>query len=598
MITGNSQKKQTIVERFIDSGINISPSTLEFILNLDKPLEKVNILIKEASFIPKFNGHLTIQFLKQSQNEEILRALKRISIKLDVISPSKEILTKKKIISVSEFEVFSKKEPFKKEKQEINASVEKSKKIETSIEPKHSKIPDFKKENSLKQNKEKTKKIKPFGSTKSAFGFKPIAKEYSSDCVVLKDPTGKLYTNGDYDDFYALTVDKFNKLYKLMKERGEAKASLNINNIIRNKEKIEISTIGLVKDIRQTKKGNFFITLEDMTGTINVLVRQDDENQDNFKTAERTISDQMLFVEGTYSPGEFGKSGIIFAHYVTKIDIKGGNKPNKSPDPVSIVLLSDTHIGSKEFEEKLWLKFVDFLNGRVGNKNLREIAGKIKYIIINGDLVDGIGIYPSQKDDLLITDIYQQYSRAAELLSAIPDYIKIIYSCGNHDPVRNAIPRPAVPKKYIEPLIGLGVKCIGNPAMVKTHGVSTLAFHGDSMLDLNMLVAGLENDNAVDTMKEMLICRHLAPIFGKRTQLAPTNKDWLVIDKIPDIFHTGHLHINGLGHYKNVILVNSGCFQAQTSFMRSFGIQPTPGIVPIIELDTLKSFELNFTTQL
>jgi DNA polymerase II small subunit len=60
------------------------------------------------------------------------------------------------------------------------------------------------------------------------------------------------------------------------------------------------------------------------------------------------------------------------------------------------------------------------------------------------------------------------------------------------------------------------------------------------------------------------------------------------MDNIPDIFHTGHVHINGTGKYRHVTLVNSGCFQAQTEFMNSFGIHPTPGIISIVELDTLK----------
>ncbi len=63
---------------------------------------------------------------------------------------------------------------------------------------------------------------------------------------------------------------------------------------------------------------------------------------------------------------------------------------------------------------------------------------------------------------------------------------------------------------------------------------------------------------------------------------APSALDWLVVDQIPHVFHTGHLHINGLGQYRNVLLVNSGCFQDQTKFMKSLGIKPTPGIVPII----------------
>jgi DNA polymerase II small subunit len=109
-----------------------------------------------------------------------------------------------------------------------------------------------------------------------------------------------------------------------------------------------------------------------------------------------------------------------------------------------------------------------------------------------------------------------------------------------------------------------------------------------------MLIHDLDINNPIETMKEFLICRHLAPTFGEKTQLAPINKDFLLLDKIPDIFHTGHVHINGTGKYRNVTLVNSGCFQAQTDYMKSFGITPTPGIVPIVELDTLNFFPLNF----
>ena len=165
---------------------------------------------------------------------------------------------------------------------------------------------------------------------------------------------------------------------------------------------------------------------------------------------------------------------------------------------------------------------------------------------------------------------------------------------GNHEPVRNAIPRPAVPKKYCEDLINLGIKCLGNPSLIKTHNVNTLVYHGESMHDMNRLIHDLDINKPIETMKEFLICRHLAPIFGGKTQIAPLKNDLLVLDKIPDIFHTGHMHINGMGKYRNVTLVNSGCFQAQTDFMRSFGITPTPGIVPIIELDSLNYFPLDF----
>jgi DNA polymerase II small subunit len=427
----------------------------------------------------------------------------------------------------------------------------------------------------------------------SSRAFKPIAKDYDSQLDILKDPTGQLYTSGDYQDFYELYIDKFNKLEKLIKKRRDALGANKIKNIYRLSSSVEASVYGLIHSHRRTKNGHYFLTVEDKTGTINVLVRKDSENQLLINSANKLVNDQMVYVKGTYKPGDKRK-GIIFANELTTIDISRDFEPQKALDPLSIAYISDSHIGSFEFEEKMWKRFIEFLNGNLGNQNWRQIAGRIKYLVINGDLIDGIGVYPHQEDDLVINDLYSQYQKAYDLLSEIPDYIKIIYSSGNHEPVRNAIPRPAVPKKYAEPLLDLDVTLLGNPALIKTHGVKTLVYHGDSMIDINQMISGLENNTPVKTMKELLRSRHLAPIYGSKTQIAPTDNDWLVIDEIPDIFHTGHIHINGRGNYHNVYLVNSGCFQAQTEFMKSFGIEPTPGIVPIFELDTLKGYELDF----
>lgn len=577
MKTDNLAIKKIILRKLINSGINISPPILDFFLNLDDPIKSIDQIIKDTSFIPNFNSHLTQNILKKISNKEIQKSLKRT-------------LTKSNFIPVKENIAL---EPFNSKKslkiKEITENLPEYK-ISREVSESNATSYDYSKE--IPKIYEKKRK-KSFESTKSSLKIYPIAKEYDSDYEILKDPTGKLFTNGDYKDFYDLTFDKFNNLRNLIRKRADVSSAHNINNILRLSNKVKVSVIGMVNKIHKTKNGNYFLILEDPTGHINVLIKNNSENKDNVKIAERTINDQLIYVEGTYNPREKGKSSIIYSTYITKIDVPTDFEPNKSPDPLSIALISDTHIGSREFEEPLLKRFINFLNGKVGNKNLREIAGKIKYIIINGDLVDGIGVYPLQRDDLIIPDIYNQFKKASELFSKIPEYIEVFYSPGNHEPVRNALPRPAVPKKYIEDLINVGFKTIGNPSIIQTHNVNTLIYHGDSILDLNVLIPELENDKPIETMKELLRCRHLAPIYGKKTQIAPTNKDWLIIDKIPEIFHTAHVHINGMGKYRNIILVNSGCFQAQTDFMKSFGINPTPGIVPIIELDTLKSIELN-----
>ncbi len=581
MSAERSKEKKIILRKLVNSGINITPPLLDIILELDDPVKNLNLIIKESSFIASFKSHLTEDILLQLSNTEIKRVLKR-----KVINPEKMPAISQKIkdtkIIINSFKEISTKKSSSSFAGEINQFPEVIQKLKQ------------KKKLSLDTQKNKyIASIISYESTKSNTSFKPVAEEYDSQFEILKDPTGKIYTNGGYNDFYDLTINKFRRLQKLIRKRPEVQNFDNISNILRLSNQAEVSLVGLVNKYRKTKNGNFFLTLEDLTGLINVIIREDVENQDNTKLAEKTIGDQMVYIKGTYRPGEQGKKGIIFVNYITKIDIPQDYNPNKSDDPLSIALISDIHIGSKEFAEKLWNRFINFLRGKIGNKNQRERAGRIKYIIINGDLVDGIGIYPSQKNDLKIIDIYNQFNMASKLLSEIPDYIKIFYSSGNHDPVRVAIPRPAVPKKYSSGLIDIGVTCIGNPSLIKTHNVNTLVFHGDSILDLNMLIPTLQNNKAAECMKEFLKCRHMAPTFGKKTQIAPLNRDWLVIDKIPDIFHTGHIHINDMGVYNNITLVNSGCFQSQTDFMKSLGIIPTPGILSTIELDTLKGRQLD-----
>jgi DNA polymerase II small subunit len=578
----NAVLKSQLINFLVEAGINITPKTLEIILTLDSPQLLVEQIVKEINFLPNFNGALTVDILKKLSFKEIQKVLKR-----DVLSPLPKLDESRDI-------------PKKGNRVDFNIEIKNSQ-SQSQLVKQHIEIPKNKlsfSDSSDFNNDAKKKDVRINDSAKSSLSFKPDAKNYDFDYKILKDPTGKLYTNGAYEDFYDMTTDKYNTLKTLMKKRPEVLSAVDIKRINRLTNSAEVSTMGLIKSIRRTKNDNFLLVLEDLTGELNVLINKDIENKNDLKTIERTVCDQMIYIEGNYNPSDQGKQGIVFVNNFTKIDIPTDFKPNTSLDPVSIALISDTHIGSREFEESLFRRFIEFLNGNVGNKSIRSIAERIKYLIINGDLVDGIGVYPNQFDDLLIPDIYQQYAKSMEFLSDIPEYIKIFYVSGNHEPVRNAIPRPAVPKQYCQEFIDIDVQCIGNPSLINTHGVNTLIYHGEGMHDLNMLIPDLDINKPVEAMKEFLVSRHLAPVFGEKTQLAPVSKDWLIIDSIPDIFHTGHVHINGYGKYRNVSLINSGCFQAQTDFMRSFGIVPTIGIVPIVELDTLKPQILDFKKQI
>ena len=92
-------------------------------------------------------------------------------------------------------------------------------------------------------------------------------------------------------------------------------------------------------------------------------------------------------------------------------------------------------------------------------------------------------------------------------------------------------------------------------------------------------------------MKLLLEKRHLAPIYGERTPLASEFEDYLVIDEVPDVLHTGHVHINSHVKYKGVHMLNSGTFQKQTEFQKIYNIVPTVGQVPILSHGTFQMLD-------
>jgi DNA polymerase II small subunit len=214
------------------------------------------------------------------------------------------------------------------------------------------------------------------------------------------------------------------------------------------------------------------------------------------------------------------------------------------------------------------------------------------YLVIAGDVVDGIGVFPNQDKELAISDIYEQYEKAAEYLNAVPGHIRIIVSPGNHDAVRQAEPQPRFPEK-ITKLFRNDITFVGNPAMVDI-GVKVLIYHGRSMDDIIASIPGFSYGDPSKPMSEMLKLRHLSPIYGGRVSIAPELKDHFVIDTIPDILHCGHVHTVGVSRYKEVLTINSGTWQSQTEFQKKMNLQPMPAKATVVDLASMEYSIMDF----
>jgi len=432
------------------------------------------------------------------------------------------------------------------------------------------------------------KNLKTTHEVSSKTSFKPYAKEVKSDLKIISDPTNEISATGSLSDCIEYFRSRFKKISRILRNRVDVKDAGTIADALKASENSEIKIICIIMDKRETKRGIFF-KIEDLESQATAFAPA--ESREVYVKAQRILLDQVICISVVK-----GREDLLIIKDIILPDVPM-RKPNRSPIPVHVALLSDLHVGSKMFMKKVFGRFITWLRGEIGNNQLREIAGHVKYLIVAGDIVDGVGIYPQQYDELEIKDIYKQYEAAAEFFRKIPEYVEIIIIPGNHDATRRALPQPAIPKDYAKPLYDLGrAHMLGDPSVISLHNVIFLLSHGRSLDDIIATVPNMSFQSPEEAMKVLLQCRHLAPTYGMRTLIAPERIDHLVIEHIPDVFHAGHVHLMKYNAYRGVLIVNSGAFQEQTEYQREMGHIPNPGIIPIVNLSTLDVTPIDFTS--
>ncbi|MGY5871983.1 MAG: metallophosphoesterase [Candidatus Thorarchaeota archaeon] len=298
-------------------------------------------------------------------------------------------------------------------------------------------------------------------------------------------------------------------------------------------------------------------------------------------------ANSLLLDEVVCISGYVDNDGRMIADDVIFPDIPTARQIGHAKRDIYAAFISDLHCGSQEFLEDELDQFIAWLNGKDVDDSEKTMVQNIRYLFIAGDMVDGISVYPNQRYHLEISSLYDQYALIASKLEKLPKRVKVFCIPGNHDAARQALPKPPILRDFAEPLYKLdNVIMLGDPSQVIVEGVNVLITHGDSLDDLVTMLPGASYTEPAMPMKELLKKRHLAPIYGGKTELAPLDRDWMVIDTPPDVVHFGHAHHNAVDNYRGVQIINSGTFQSQTDFMRKQGVVPTPGIVTLLNLRT------------
>ncbi|WP_305554768.1 DNA-directed DNA polymerase II small subunit [Methanobrevibacter sp. V74] len=546
-----------ILLKFAKKGINLSPEAYDKVINAENPIDFASNLIvklKSDRFTSKDLVSVSAETVDEltenkttskKDNQETLINVKKTVDETPQITKIKSGKTEvKKPISIENL----KKENDKPEKH-VNKEI-----LEASETIKDTKI-------KFKRNEQKT--------------------DVKYDFKIIQDTSKKSYTSGELENLISYFKSRYEKLANILSKRPELRNYTKINDIDDSQQ--SLSLILMVREIRSSKNGHKIVEFEDDTGEISVLFSN--KNDELFREAEKLVKDEVVGVIANKSDDpHFAFGQEIINPGVLKV-------PDKKMD-FSIVFLSDVHIGSLTFLEDAFQRFIDWINCDFGDEEQRRVAESVKYLVIGGDIVDGIGVYPNQDKELAIKDITEQYNEAARFLGNVRNDIKIIIAPGNHDASRVAEPQPAVPEEYAKALYELdNVEFISNPGVVSLDGINVLIYHGRSFDDMVMAVKDFTYEKNDEIMKELLLKRHLAPLYGERTPLASELEDYLVIDEVPDVFHTGHVHVNSYKKFKGVHLINSGTFQTQTEFQKIYNIEPTPAQVPILHKGKYRHFK-------
>ncbi len=371
---------------------------------------------------------------------------------------------------------------------------------------------------------------------------------------------------GISESFVDIFRNRYQFLHSKLNERSKNHFFSPISKVKRDNGVVFAS--GMVAEYSAPTTGYGILEIEDETSSIKVIL-------------PKTYKDVIIKDEVIGVSGQFSRDGTaIFAENVYRPEVS--KEPSLNGSSVKVMVVSDIHVGSKNFIEDSFLNMIDYVNTQ-----------GVSFVVMNGDLVDGIGVYPDQESDLAINDINLQYRKFAGLISRFNSNVRVIVIPGNHDIVYPTEPQNPLPKE-INAMFPPNVTSLSNPVWVEIGGRIFLLYHGTSIFDFLEAIPGMTLNDTDKVMVEMLKRGHLAPEYGKNLSFIPLKSDYYLIDPVPDVLVTGHVHSHSITTHKGILAINASTFQEQTNYQRMMNFNPKPAIGTLVDTYDLSATAVKF----
>lgn len=211
-----------------------------------------------------------------------------------------------------------------------------------------------------------------------------------------------------------------------------------------------------------------------------------------------------------------------------------------NPKVVKIGILPDTHIGSKFFDEDIYMHSVEVFN--------RDNVDAVYHV---GDIIEGMSNREGHVYELDIVGVTPQVNRACELLGEI--HADVYFLEGNHH-------------EWARRKSNQGVE-IGRMIEDGVDGVHKI---GDMSADIR-----LADDLTMRLTHEGNTCYAISYSGQKRINATEGGTK-------PNVWVNGHIHKSMYMQYRNIHYFEAGCMQRQTPFMAMKG---SPAMLGFWRLD-------------
>jgi DNA polymerase II small subunit len=348
--------------------------------------------------------------------------------------------------------------------------------------------------------------------------------------------------------YLGIIQDRLLKTRKLIEKIHNKRPTVDLAHIEKCSENQSVSVLGMVFSIEEGRFDSLIVEIEDLFGSVRVIIPNS-----KLKGIDKIEEDDIILVEGKVRKG---KAGIyILAENIIYPELEFTAKSEEGED-ILIATTSDIRYGNENFSEEKFMKFIDFLNGHF--EDHKEIAKKIKYLIICGDLIEGVSF--ESKYSGLVDEIEEEYTAIAKILDKIRKDIEIIIIPGERDVIIPSIPLSELSKEIAQPLYEIkNIKILTDPNLIHLGNRKILLTHGFYFENIarKYMLQTFNGERTIElTIKHIFKRRNLVPNL-RINGLLPIGYDPFIITEKPDLFIFGHFDIPTSFIYKQCLVVSN-----------------------------------------